>query len=280
MIQVYRDLYSSINTDVSVPTSYSVSHILNYSIENLLTAYNNNIEMHFYKYPKRYIFCDMISKGTAREKATKEASSIVSYFMFDEGTISGEQTTLYSKLFPEKQDPEKPRCYDLKVQPWSYLQKMVEINRHLETSFPTVDEKYRKLLNPLPFHSSFIPMHIRLDTSGLSQLLMSKKTINEFKILYGILHPGVEPLNINNKADMLSSYEKIHGKKATSKYEEGIYATELWSFLTNLKTFMCALNLCRNIIVITCCICIFSTTTFDQFQCFAIQFQFFTLVHL
>ena len=44
-------------------------------------------------------------------------------------------------------------------------------------------------------------------------------------------------MKIKNKADLLSSFESIHGRKASSKEEEGEYATELWSFLTDLKKF-------------------------------------------
>lgn len=236
MFQVYKQIYSSIDKDINVSTNYSISHILSYSVENLLTAYNNNIEMHFYKYPRRYIICDLIKKGSETKNAKVQASRILSFFMFDEGTITDDELSLYNHLFPLKMEPDKPRCYELKIQPWAYLQKMVEINRCLETDFQEVAEKYRKLLNPLPFHSSFVPMHVRIDTSGLSQLLMTKAKIDDFKNLYSIEHDLKEPLKISNKADLLSSYQKIHGKKADSKYEEGIYATELWSYLTNLKT--------------------------------------------
>lgn len=64
---------------------------------------------------------------------------------------------------------------------------------------------------------------------------MTKQTIEEFKTYYSILHPTEKPLKIKNKADLLSSFQSIHGRKASSKEEEGEYATELWSFLTNLK---------------------------------------------
>ena len=41
-------------------------------------------------------------------------------------------------------------------------------------------------------------------------------------------------LNISNKSDLLSSFEKIFGCKATDKMEGGLFATSLWSFLTSL----------------------------------------------
>ena len=105
---------------------------------------------------------------------------------------------------------------------------MVEMNKTLETY------EDHKLLNPLPFHSSNIPMHIRIDTSGLSQLLMTKDKIEDFKHQYTL--ETNDTLNIKNKADLLSSFAKIHGYEAFSRRDEGEYATTMWSYLTNLKS--------------------------------------------
>ena len=77
-------------------------------------------------------------------------------------------------------------------------------------------------------------MHVRFDTSGISQLLMTKERIKEFKDLYELEHPGTT-LNMKNKAEMLSTFEKLFGRLPVSKEEAGFYATDLWAFLTNLK---------------------------------------------
>ena len=55
-------------------------------------------------------------------------TTVVSFFMFDEGSISIEDNETYAVWFPEKLDTEKPRCYDLKIQPSAYLTKMIKIN--------------------------------------------------------------------------------------------------------------------------------------------------------
>ncbi len=47
-----------------------------------------------------------------------------------------------------------------------FLYYIVYINQRLEIDFPM---KYTKLDSPLPLHSSFIPIHIRLDTLGIAQ---------------------------------------------------------------------------------------------------------------
>lgn len=248
MLGVYESLYDRLETLPKHASKYSLSHILSYSQENLLTAYENNIHAHFPKYPKRYILCDLLSKGVDRKVAKRTAAIVTNHFLYDAPIEETQQPDLvkigfspnnYTFLFPKKLTitTEKRLCraWDLKVHPWHYLYKMVMINQALETEFPQVKDTFRKLLNPLPFHSSFVPMHVRFDTSGLAQLLMEKDRIVEFKKLYELEHPE-KTLNMKNKSDMLSSYKKLFGKDASSREEEGLYATDMWAFLTNLKT--------------------------------------------
>jgi hypothetical protein len=241
LLTTFRTLYE---TPEIIQSSLSMSHITNYSISNLLTAYENNIMIHFPKYPKKYIRCDLLSKGFEKNIAVQAAGIITGYFMNNKtNDINVDETldldedidiTEYTDLFPINTSTGKPRIYDIKVNPWRYLFKMVGINRAVELAFPDVPWKYRKLFNPIPFHSSYIPMHIRLDTSGLSQLLMTRDRIEEFKTLYD-LEKGVK-LNIKSKGDMLSSFEKLVGRPPTSLAEGADYATDVWAFLTNLKT--------------------------------------------
>jgi hypothetical protein len=239
MLESYKDLYGRLPSSPNVFSKLSLSHIMAYSIETLLTAYETNVTTHFEKYPKRWILCDLLSKGVSKDVAKDLAFQITQYFLYDfpiKSLPEGLDFMSYEFLFPPKKTvKELPRCWDLKVHPWTYLYKMVQINQSLEIDFPKLDPKYRKLFNPLPFHSSFIPMHIRLDTSGLSQLLMTKERIKEFKKLYELEHPG-ETLNMDSKTNMLSSFEKLLGRPPLSNQETGEYATDMWSFLTNLKT--------------------------------------------
>jgi hypothetical protein len=236
MVELYKKMYYDLDIS-SNDTKLSLSHILSYSLENLLTAYENNVSFHFTKYPKRYIICKLISENKTFTEAKYLASKIIAKYFYDADIEISQDIDIerFSLLFPNKQKDDKPRCYEIQVYPWLYLKKMVEINSLLEYSFKDIDEKYRKLLNPLPYHNSFIPNHIRLDTSGLCHLLMSKDKIDKFKTWYEIEHPK-ETLNMKTKIDMLSSFEKLFGRKSTSKREEGLFATDLWNFLTNLKS--------------------------------------------
>lgn len=243
LLRVFNTLYDKPN---AIVTDFSVSHVIAYSIETLLTAYETNITTHFPKYPKRYITCDLLSKGFGPRVAKKIAGIVVSHYLYDASLDSLKSldelkdvsihVKAFKDLFLEKQTvKEKSRAWDIKVHPWLYLAKMVEINKLLESRFTDVPAKYRKLLNPLPFHSSFVPMHIRLDTSGLSQLLMDNKKIEDFKQMYSAFYPDLT-LNMKSKADMLSSFEKLVGRKENTKEESGLFATHLWDYMTNLTS--------------------------------------------
>ena len=240
MLSVYYNIYDR-NGDITIiQNDLSLSHILSYSVDNLLTAYDNNIKGHFTKYIKRYILCDLLTMKIDRKKARKIAAIITSHYFYDaeipsdvEGIIISKEK--YAFLFPEKINKNGfPRCYDVSINPWVYLYKMVEINLFLEFQFYSVEPKYRKLFNPLPLHSSFVPMHVRMDTSGISQLLMTQEKIKEFKALYEIEHPGTT-LNMKTKGDMLSSFNKLFGRDPDTKEEGSLFATDMWAFLTNLK---------------------------------------------
>jgi hypothetical protein len=242
-----QDLWTElVGPNYKITSNLSLSHILTYAIDNLLTAYENNINIHFHKYLRKYILCHQLSNHPdldtkdGRRQILKMAAGVIDVLMY-----GGQPTTPkvqqnakdYEGLVPcivARKHP-KPRCYDMKADPWSYLSKMVQINKSLENDFPAVHPKHRKLYQPLPFHSSVIPGHIRLDTSGLAQLLMTKDRIISFKQLYELEHIGTT-LKMTTKGDMLSSFEKLFGRPSISTKEEGEYATEVWNFLTNLES--------------------------------------------
>ena len=243
LVSTFKAIYD--NNPPIIESDLSMSHILTYSIGNLLTAYNNNITIHFEKYPKKYIRCDLLSKGFEKKEAIHAAGIITGHYMFNNNNdidVDGKLDDLdddiyvaeYADLFPINGSNGRPRVYDIEANPWRYLFKMVGINRAIELAFPDVPTKNRKLCNPVPFHSSYIPMHIRLDTSGISQLLMTQKRIKEFKQLYAI-EKGVD-LQMVHKGDMLLSFERLVGRPITSAAEGAMYATDTWAFLTNLRT--------------------------------------------
>jgi hypothetical protein len=215
----------------------SMSQIQSYCCKNLETAYVNNIQMHYYKYPKKYIRCDQLNRGVDLEVAKRNSYRIALWFYYDKGAgVTEEENQRYSFLFPDNASYPKSRCYDIEVNPFIYLEKMVRINQELETAFPDVDERYRTLFNPLPFHSRNVPIHVRLDTNGLAQLLLeSKDDIKDFKNYCNTDFPK-DKMNLKTKGDIGASFEKVFGRKPATKDEEKKYKGMFWSFLTNVKS--------------------------------------------
>ena len=224
----------------TVETTLSLSHILMYSVESLVTGYTTNIWMHYRKYVLRYIRC-MVLRALNVEQSTeaisykvrKLAGHLLEGDALPEGwEIDGiDMQELKEVLVPENRKVGVNLKYDAKSRPWVFLAFMVNINRRLETDFLDISHKYRKLLNPLPMTTSFIPNHIRLDTAGMMQLLMTSDKIEQFVNLYE-LETGIK-LKMKNKANMLCSYKTLSGRSTTLQ-EDAQFMTELWKFNCNI----------------------------------------------
>jgi transcription elongation factor Elf1 len=229
---VYIDIYG--DTKYVNNHDLSFSQIRNYSVRNLMTAYENNITMRFLKYPKRYIICDLLSKGVSSQIARNTAWRVTEYFYNDKQiNVSEDEKTSYAFLFPTNNSNPKPRCYDIEANPWNYLEKMVRINQMLQTDFLNVEEKYRKLLNPLPFHSSNIPLHIRLDTPAISQLLITD--VKDFVKFCNITFPR-DVINIKNKEGLSASFNKVFNREPKDENEDKKYKNTFWDYLTNVTS--------------------------------------------
>jgi hypothetical protein len=241
---------------------YSISHILNYSIDTIVTNYKTNVTTHFDKYVKKFVYCTLLKllkeptipkhkkKNTnldprigSDKDLKKMAGKITNHILYKieldidiPSNLDLEQ--LKTQCVPQTNDV---RCIDIGKRPWVYLQRMVWMNQKFESeTFQIINPSIRRLFSPFVLVSTFIPGFIRLDTSGIAQLLMDKKKIEEFKRIYEIKHSI--KLNIKNKGDLLSSYEKITSKKNVSGFEKAQYATELWMFLCNFKNHKDVLN--------------------------------------
>ena len=217
-------------------SAYSISHILAYTIENTLTAYNNNVWIHYPKYIKKYIRCCKLEENNlGRNDQPKEVQVL-------EKPLLKEAAVLTNSLLwdPNCEDSHRfvptnssNRLYDMKTNIDIYLKNMVLINRELETNFENLRPKLRKLMSPLSLISTLIPGHIRLDTSGLVQLFMTKEKIKDFKTSYEIENNC--NLNISNKINVLSTFSKIFGRNSNNPEEEANYNTSYWRFICNFK---------------------------------------------
>lgn len=239
----------------------SLSHILSYSIEQTMTAYGNNIWMNYPKYVKKYIYCWLLCrKGIANNDPVtrKQAAQLTSHILYSTTLPSTTEPIPYNTidieeltrlLVPVKSTKPKQasnRLYDTKARPWVYLQRMVWINRRLETSFMDLKPKIRRLCSPISIITTLIPNHIRIDTSGLTQLLMTKDRIELFKAFYASTFKM--DLDINTKADMLKTYSKVakKSKDEVTDKDGATYATRYWRYLCRFNNHKNVLKTKRN----------------------------------
>lgn len=200
----------------------SMSHILSYSILQLETAYLNNIIFNFHKYVRKFANYSFGKKSPESKAAYN--------FLILRGTIPSDLKVLewckehFTYLIDEHFDHIESH---VEKNPWFFLNKMVGLNILFE-SFEGV-----KLYSPLPIKRTFIPSHIRLDTSGIVHLLFDKETLDSFRQYYKQTY-NVD-LNYKNKVDILSSYEKLTGTKDPSGAQGAIHNTRIWEYLCSFN---------------------------------------------
>ena len=247
------------------PPKLSLSHILAYSKEGLLTAYKNNVVAHYPKYVKRYILYALLERqGVERvkdaTKPTKEvAYQLCKHLLYDEdlndlsiemvNKLSIQIPTLKTLLVPNIEG-DKILDYKLKANNSQYLEKMVFINQQLEVAFQTIKEG-KKLYCPLVLVKSFVPNHIRLDTSCLIDLFVYGDRMKEFQKMFEREYSALP--NLKGKSDVTGAYDTIFKdcktntmaekyktllgvESVSKKQEEALFATEMWKFLTKIGT--------------------------------------------
>jgi hypothetical protein len=92
--------------DAVVDSKHSLSQILNYSLENLITAYENNISSHFIKYPKKVITMRLIDQNIEKKDARRIAAIVSNHLFYDvpiTSDIQGVDPIAFADLFPDKQ---------------------------------------------------------------------------------------------------------------------------------------------------------------------------------
>lgn len=199
----------------------SLSHILTYSVSILETAYLNNIIFNFHKYVRKFADCHF-------GKKTPESKSAYN-FLIHKGSIPSEEVLKWCEehfWYLKDADFEHIESY-VEKNPWFYLNKMVRMNRIFETIEGV------KLYSPLPIKRTFIPSHIRLDTSGLAQLLFTKEHLDFFKIHYKTLYNT--EIMFKNKSDILSSYEKLTGESDPVGVKGAIHNTRVWEYFCSFS---------------------------------------------
>ncbi len=172
--------------------------ILDYLTNDILTMYENNIKLHFVEYIERYVNVVWkktfiiskirkmnITKKEKDEKINKlcnqlrkikndllniESTQYKSHISYHAWINQQKQIILPVKTF------KKNLYYDLQCCPMDYFQCMFKMMNQVENEEQTIS-------NVFPMRNEIIPKHIRLDTTTLVHLLMTKKQGNKYDYL-------------------------------------------------------------------------------------------------
>jgi len=166
--------------------------ILDYLTIDILTMYENNIKFHYVEYVERYVnvvwkkkfLVNKIRKLnlTQKEKEQRvnklcsQLRKIKSDILNVDKSGYKSQPSYHSWINQHKQfiTPNKPTykknniVYDLMCSPFDYFPCMIVMMKQVEKEEQTIS-------NVFPMRSEIIPKHIRLDTTTLVHLLMTKK---------------------------------------------------------------------------------------------------------
>jgi len=175
--------------------------ILDYLTIDILTMYENNIKQHYIEYVERYVNVVwerkfMIKQIRKIKKTKKDRDSSIRKLntqlrKIKNDLLNIENTNYKSNSFyhkwikqqhklviPNKDKFRKNNLYyDLQCNPQDYLGCMVFMMKQVENKGYTTT-------NPFPMRSDIIPKHIRLDTTTLVHLLMTKTQGNKSDYLF------------------------------------------------------------------------------------------------
>ena len=165
--------------------------ILDYLTIDILTMYENNIKFHYVEYVERYVnvvwkkkfIVGKIRKMNITQKAKEQrVNNLCSQLRKIKTDLLNITETNYKSnsmyhtwinqqkqsITPNKSIYKKNNIvYDLMCSPFDYFPCMIVMMKQVETEEQTIS-------NVFPMRSEIIPKHIRLDTTTLVHLLMTK----------------------------------------------------------------------------------------------------------
>jgi hypothetical protein len=166
--------------------------ILDYLTIDILTMYENNIKLHYVEYVERYVnvvwkkkfIVNRIRKLNITQKAKEQRVNNlcnqlrkIKTDLLNIENINYKSHPMYHKWINQQKlfiTPNKPSykkdniVYDLICSPFDYFGCMIFMMKQIENEEQTI-------YNVFPMRSEIIPKHIRLDTTTLVHLLMTKK---------------------------------------------------------------------------------------------------------
>lgn len=170
-----------------------MSNVLSYLCEDIMTMYENNIQLHYVDYVERFVnvvwkkkmLVEKIRKifPTKKEREArirhleKELRKIKNDLLNVDSNIVYTSKSYYHSwitqqkkhILPNKDKFQKQSIYyDLKCKPMDYFPCMIAMMKRVENELETIS-------NVFPLRSSIAPGYIRLDTITLVNLLLRKE---------------------------------------------------------------------------------------------------------
>lgn len=196
----YNEHYKPLRQDEELDYTY-MNTILDYLTIDILTMYENNIKQHYIDYVERYVnvvwkqkFMTNQIRKVKKTKKNREAgvrNLNTQLRKIKNDLLNIENNEYKSKFYyhqwiqenhklviPNKKNFKKDNLYyDLQCNPQDYLSCMIYIMKYVE-------EQGFTTINPFPLRNDIIPKHIRLDTTTLVHLLMTKEQGNKTDYLF------------------------------------------------------------------------------------------------
>jgi len=174
-----------------------MSNVLSYLCEDIMTMYENNIQLHYVDYVERFVnvvwkkkmLVEKIRKifPTKKEREArirhleKELRKIKTDLLNVDSNIVYTSKSYYHSwitqqkkhILPNKDKFQKQSIYyDLKCKPMDYFPCMIAMMKRVENELETIS-------NVFPLRSSIAPGYIRLDTITLVNVLLRKEQGNK-----------------------------------------------------------------------------------------------------
>jgi hypothetical protein len=174
-----------------------MSNVLSYLCEDIMTMYENNIQLHYVNYVERFVnvvwkkkmMVEKIRKifPTKKEREArirclekelrKIKNDLLNVDNIDENTSLPHYhkwiTEQKKHIVPDKEKFQKQSIYyDLKCKPMDYFPCMIAMMKQVENDEETIS-------NVFPLRSSIAPGYIRLDTITLVNMLLRKEQGNK-----------------------------------------------------------------------------------------------------
>ena len=193
----YKEHYLPLIQDDHIDYA-GLNTVLDYLKEDVITMYENNIQLHYVEYVERYVnvvwkkklITEKIRKlGKTKTERELRIKNLCSELRKIKNDLLNVDTNVFTSksyyhkwikeqkhnILPQKKKFEKNSIYyDLKCSPMDYLPSMVYMMKQVEK-----ETENNTIYNVFPLRSEITPKYIRLDTTTLINLLLRKEQGNK-----------------------------------------------------------------------------------------------------